>query len=69
MSITVEFSSNIDGEANPKVTVPYDKGDYEIYAGHITCVVAARNYGKNYIKKILEPIQTKTIGELTCCGL
>ena len=60
MSLTIEFKCP-DGEVgNPVVTIPYDDGDYHIKALHTDCVLQARKYGENYIKKILEPL---------CCAL
>lgn len=59
MSVTVEFSSLLKEGNTRKVTVPYDEGDYIIQALHLTCVVNARKYGENYIKKILEHTETK----------
>lgn len=56
MSVIIEFKSNDTG-GNPKVTIPYDKGDYEISALHTSCVLEARKYGENYIKKILEHVE------------
>ena len=58
MSVKVEFSS-LNEEYTQNVLVPYAHGDYEIQALHLTCVVNARKYGENYIKKILEPMQVK----------
>lgn len=55
MSVVVEFDGGNNKVAS--VTIQYDGGDYVIKALHITCIVSARKYGENYIKKILLPIK------------